>query len=162
MSILAGDAFKTEYGLEWYASGKKIIEPMTEEEARIRHENRERYTAVLGGERPHCCLEFRSRGVFSVFFDMHLREYLQYQFNEKEPGRLFLVEAIYREYDGDSEKLIKATISNFSTDGKVFTSITDYSDNSVMEANSTVDVTKNYDTWPAFKDYYNLIQKERE
>lgn len=60
-----------------------------------------------------------NKGFYGVsFFDEKKREYLLYNFEEVE-GRLFLKEAIHRDYAGDSVKPSAATAYRFKIDGSV-------------------------------------------
>ena len=157
-----GDIFTTQYCFKWSGHKKRPFELKTENEARTCHEKREWYTAVLGGENPYCAIELRKDFISVTFFDHEIRPYLVYHFYEIKPDILFLKTAILREYEGQNDKILKATMYEFQESGDVKTSIGDYLKNTDDIINTQVDVKNNYDRWPSFKDYKSIMKKERD
>ncbi len=158
---LAADMFKTAYCEEWSPGYKELYKPMTEEQARLCHENRQWYTAVLGGEKPFAAIELRKNFIAVMFFDDLLRITTVYHFYERDDKKLFLEDAFVREYEGDIDKIIKTTSYRFSRDGELYTYINDKIKKEALESTGKIDVTRNYETWPVFKDYWSLLQLER-
>jgi hypothetical protein len=87
---LAGDMFKTAYCHHWSIGRKRIHDPMTVEQAQQCHENRQWYTAVVGGDEVFAAIEFRKDLIAVMFFDDAKRITTEYQFYEVEPNKLFL------------------------------------------------------------------------
>ena len=154
--------FRTDYCQRWWNSEKSMIKPMTEDSAYKAHMNEEWYTAVLGGEKsPHCCVELRKGFIAVDFFDNNKHVYLTYSFYTVPENRLFLKNAMYREYIEDSDKLAKVTEYRFQETGETQIIIKDYISNTNETSKSQTEVSKNYDVWPEFNNYNSLIRVER-
>jgi hypothetical protein len=96
----------------WHRHLRKPVEPLTPDQAKARDEAKEGYVAVVGEvDRPECFIEIRD-GFYGVsFLDGEQREYLLYSFEELESGKLFLKEAIFRDYAEGSVKPARAPVS---------------------------------------------------
>ena len=147
----------------WFRDAKIVTQIESEEEARSHHEKRELYFATLyEDDDPYCFLEINN-DFFSVsFLDEHNREYLSYEFNEYEPGKLFLVEAQHWEYDGDTDTKLHTELYRFNQTGKVRLRKVDLKTNEMnLSESDGVDVSKNYEDYPEFGEYEKVIVKER-
>jgi len=95
------------YCVSWFWVKRKTNNPISEAEARRRHEKRMEYTVVVGGfDRPERIL-LLARGMVAVYHpDVLIREELEYGFSERKPGRLFLAMAIRRVYCPATEEMV--------------------------------------------------------
>lgn len=88
-----------DYCIDWFWKRRTAHEPVSEAEARRRHEKREEYTVVVGGFEHPSAVILLARGMVAVYHpDVLIREELEYGFSERNPGRLFLAMAIRRVY----------------------------------------------------------------
>ena len=150
------------YCKSWFRAKKCITEAWTESKARAAHDKKKLYGVVVGDlESPFCFLEINKGFVGVGFLDSHAREFLYYAFQEIAPGILFMRDSTYREYVGDTDKVSMGTTYIFREDGKVKVrkQTFDPTESSRMETIS--DLSQNYDTWPEFGKYDNLIKIER-
>lgn len=146
----------------WFRAKKKPTEVWSEERARLAHASKQTYTVLVDSiERPYCFLDV-SDGVVGVgFFDDSLRESLTYAFQEVEAGRLFLTMATYRQFDGNTDRVLNGTTYFFEQDGTV--KISEESFDPPRQENREVkaDVQANYSPVPEFGRYDDLIRVER-
>ena len=85
--------------VSWFWTKRKTNNPISEPEARRRHEKREEYTVVVGGFEHPSAVILLARGLVAIKHpDALLREPLVYHYEELTPGRLFLAMAIRRVY----------------------------------------------------------------
>lgn len=153
---------KINYARSWFRARKKITKEWSVEEARNAHNNREMYTAILGGlNAPYCFVEIRDDFISVGFLDDNIREYLVYNFTEYEPGKLFLTHAYYRIYDGETDNITYVDSYVFFRDGRVSLGKRDIINQTKEEAESTMDVSGNYLDYPDFGDYRIITRKER-
>lgn len=104
----------------WFRAKKRPIEEWSEERARVAHERGELYTVLVGSTaEPWCFLEVTGQFVGVSFLDQRLREALSYDFQEVEPGLLFLTMATYRDFDDASDQVARGTSNIFTRDGSV-------------------------------------------
>jgi hypothetical protein len=156
---------KVEYFEGWHRHYAEAIGALTESEARSRDASGEPYVVVVGDRAsPSCFIEVnRALRFFGIsFLDRRKHEYLLYTFEQIEPDRLFLKEAIYREYDDDTPRVKSGTVYRFQTDGRMMieSSSGTFRRSEVREAR--VDVTPNWETVPSFGSYEGLVKRERE
>ncbi|NVD73514.1 lytic transglycosylase [Duganella sp. BJB1802] len=146
----------------WFRAKKKPTEMWSEDQARAAHFSKETYTVLVGSiDRPNCFIDIAS-GVIGVgFLDEFLRESLTYTFQEVESGKLFLTMATYREFEGDTDKVVGGSSYMFEQDGSVKIRRERFSPYSLETATSTVDVSSNYSSTPEFAHYDELIRVER-
>lgn len=148
----------------WFIAKKKITQPWPEEKARTAHQAGEPYTVVLGSpEQPDCFIEVVA-GEFAgvTFLDDRLRPHVRYAFQKKDrPGWLFLSEAIYRDYDGETDKVVKAKTYRFDTGGHVFIEDADILSNLADTWETHYDVSGNWERVPSFGHYQGVAQFER-
>jgi hypothetical protein len=150
------------YCKTWFRAKKRPTEIWTEEQAKAAHLSRTLYTALIGSvEKPFCFLEINDKFVGVGFLDDRAREYLYYAFKEMEPGRLFLSMATYREFDGETDTVVLGTSYIFNPIGTVKTQKQHFKPHSVEMAESSIDVSGNYSSWPEFGEYDELIRVDR-
>lgn len=134
----------------------------TEEQARKAHKERRQYTVLVNdAERPYAVIEVSGDFVGVTFFDDLLRESLSYQFQETEPGKLFLSMATYREFPSDTNNASSGTSYIFKQNGDVSIRKQSISSKSIEESKSTADVSGNYEQYPEFGQYEGLLRTER-
>jgi hypothetical protein len=154
--------------------GKKKIqdELVLEEAARYAHDNEMiYYVTILEDEIPVNYLEI-NKGFFRVgFLDNQLRDYMNYTFYGKELGfwrenygdKLFLEDIWLKEYDDDTDTILKITQFKFKPDGTFTIDERDEKTNEqiLSEAKNKIDTSSNWEDYPAFGYYESLIRKER-
>lgn len=87
------------YCVSWFWAKRKTNNPISEVEARRRHEKREEYTVVVGGFENPSAVILLARGLVAIKHpDVLLRQPLVYHYEELAPNRLFLAMAIRRVY----------------------------------------------------------------
>lgn len=84
-----------------------------------------------------------------------------YTFEEREPGRLFLSEAVYREFDQSSGSVARGTVYRFSPRGHASVERTERPFNRAAISEREVDVSKNWEPRPAFGDWASITRQER-
>lgn len=91
----------TEYAYckSWFWADRMTNNPISEAEARRRHERRELYTVAVGGfDHPSAVIEMFRAALAVTFLDRLQRRGLDYEFHELKPLRLFLSMAVRRVY----------------------------------------------------------------
>jgi hypothetical protein len=147
----------------WFRAKKKPTETWTIDQARYAHENGEPYVVLIDSqERPYCFLEVTKKYIGVFFLDQCLRENLSYEFQGIEDGQLFLREAIYREFDSDTDRVVSGSSYRFERDGKVNVRSETYFPEHFLETFcADVNVSKNFAQIPLFGEYEDLIVAER-
>ncbi len=135
---------------------------MTEAVARSLDRAGSPYTVIIGKrESPFAFIE-RSSEFYGVnFLDERTRVYLTYSFEEVQPGRLFLKEAIFHEFADDQDEPSKSTAYWFHTDGQVVIETVEYPGRKASRVEKRVDVERNWSKKPEFGRYEELIKAER-
>lgn len=152
------------YSDGWFRARRMPGDIWGEETAREHHEKREYYGVVIGDlESPECFIEINDGFILVGFLDDLKREYLKYQFDEIESNKIFLKEAQYWEYDGDTDEKIFSTRYCFTPSGKLIIEKTDIRTNDVEinEAKERIDVSTHYGDYPIFGHYEDIIRIER-
>lgn len=152
------------YSDGWFRARKMPGEIWSEKEAKERHNKREYYGVVVGDlEAPECFIEINDSFVLVGFLDDLKREYLTYQFDEIEPNRIFLKEAQYWEYSGDTDEKIVSTRYRFAPSGELVIEKTNIKTNDIetSEAKEPIDISSYYDDYPVFGHYEDIIKIER-
>lgn len=148
----------------WFSAKKFAPEVWTEAQAKDAHDNGRAYTVLVDSiQRPFCVIDVMTSKFIGVdFLDEQLREALTYQFQLVPSGRMFLSMAIHREFDGDEDKVAKATRYNFAEDGKLQIRRTTYlPEHSQEVAHGQADVSANYEAVPEFGKYEAFMRMER-
>lgn len=153
---------RTTFGKSWFRAKKRVTELWDEHKARTAHEQRKPYVAVLensGGI--HCFIEANNDYIGAGFLDSTLREFLSYQFQEVEPGRLFLTMATHREFDGETDQVKFGTTYHFKPNGSVTIETEDFVTTNLATKEMEVEVNGNWETYPNFGDYRSLTRIDR-
>ncbi len=147
----------------WFRAKKRALEPYTAVQAQALHEGGELYCALIGSHtNPTCFLEVKRGFVGVGFLDEKLREVLSYSFQEEEPGKLFLSMATHREFEPNSDKVLKGTSYIFSLDGKLIIRREVFSPSHKLDsAERTTDISANWEPFPKFGSYGHLVKAER-
>jgi hypothetical protein len=140
--------------------------PLTQEQARKRHEKGKLYTALVGDPaRPCCFLEFSEfRSVCVEFLDGWLRSIRAYSFQEKRPGDLFLSAATLRQFAAGAANPHWGDIYYFDEDGRMVihrAEITPKATTIVSREETTTDVSHNWEPFPEFGQYQGLAAFDR-
>lgn len=134
----------------------------SETDAKKAHDSGQPYVALVDSiDRPFCFLEITPKAIGVSFLDEFLRESLSYDFQEVEPGLLFLTMATYREFDGNTDLVVSGTSYIFSRDGQVQIRRESFNLHRVEAAASSANVSANYSPMARFGRYEELIHVER-
>jgi hypothetical protein len=96
------------------------------------------------------------------FLDECQRPYLQYDFQEVSPKRLFMTRAIYREYEGSTDKLVEAQTFLWTPDGNQLVTVEDRIHRTSNKQEATgVDLNSNWEDYPAFGQYASFCRTDR-
>lgn len=146
----------------WFRAKKKPTEVWSEGQAKSAHEKKQTYTVLVDSvDQPYCFIDI-AEGVVAVgFLDEFLRESLTYAFQEMESGKLFLTMAIYREFEGSTDKVEGSVSYMFGEDGVVNIRREFFNPYRFETAASLKDMRSNYSTMPDFGCYDDLIRVER-
>jgi hypothetical protein len=146
----------------WFRARKRLISPLKPERARQLHQGRHLYTVLCGDpERPMCFIEFNDSYCGIGYLDDRLREELSYQFQEIEPGSLFLTMAVWREFRGDTDRVARGTSYHFKADGSVTITREEFDPRRFEEAHGRTETRDLWEKYPHFGDYRDLIRRER-
>ena len=146
----------------WFRAKKKPTEVWSKEQAELAHTNKKTYTVLVDSvSQPYCFLDISDKVIGVGFLDENLRVSLTYAFQEVEPEMLFLTTAIYREFDGESDKVISGASYLFDRSGGVVIRKESFNPHKLEIANSHADVSSNYSRVPSFGDYDELIRVQR-
>ena len=150
------------YCKSWFRALKEPTELWSLEKAEQAHGNRQPYGVLIGDPKaPTRFLEINNDFVGVGFLDDRLRESLTYQFQEIEPGKLFLSMVTYREFEGDSDAVTSGTTYYFSTDGSIKIERESFDSHKLEMSESKEDVSGNYEDYPDFGQYDSLVRAER-
>ncbi|WP_131818344.1 lytic transglycosylase [Planctopirus hydrillae] len=108
-----------------------------------------------------CFLEIDRDYVGVGFLDEHKREFLSYQFQEVEAGRLFLTMANYRKFEGEGDHTIEGTTYYFRMDGGLTIETEDFSTAVVSTKKTQVNVDGNWEGYPEFGNYNSITRVNR-
>lgn len=146
----------------WFRAKKQPTEIWTEEQARSAHMRKQPYTVLVDSiERPYGFLEVADKIVGVGFLDEYLRESLSYDFQEFEPGKLFLTMATHREFEGETDKVVSGISYIFKREGTVHMRREFFNPYRLETATSSADVSTNYSAMPEFGEYDDFIRIER-
>ena len=157
---------------------KKIPTALPLEKALRRHERRQGYEAVIGepihpeyvvclypnaasiqNDSVSRCKEGNGDWVSVYFLDTQLRWYLRYGFQERQPGRLFLNHAVFREFAAETDDVLLTKTFAFKEDGHI---LMEHSVNGTFEEReATFSVAENWEDYPVFGGYASLCREQR-
>ena len=152
------------YCKSWVKLLKKPTDLWDREKARAVYERKQQLTILVGtNENPRTVITAVNDFYDVSFYDDAHRGYLSYQFEEIEPGTLFLFVAIHRDYLGHSDEVETATIYNFEPSGKLTIQTERFLPrHEVRESESEIDISGNFESTPEFDDFESLIRIERD
>ena len=154
------------YAEKWSRSYKEAIKPLTEAQARKRHEKKGAlYTALLGDDpiRPRAFVEIVSGDSIQVdFLDKEFRSSASYQFIQQPDGRLFMVMAVFRQFDSETMKNVFGHSLHFKPDGYVLSIEEDFRTNTQTRQEKTMDVSLNWEPYPEFGRYESIARFDRD
>jgi hypothetical protein len=153
---------ENRYAEQWLVLDRKPLNMLTLEDAKRRHASRESCAALIGDpDKPSHVVSLVGPWVTVSFLDADLREYLLYSFKEVRPGRLFLKQAIHRQFSPDSGEVSTATIFAFSEKGSLIMERQNMKTNRSETRKAKADPTPNWDRYPEFGAYDSLLREER-
>lgn len=153
------------YCRSWFRVKKIAIETYGETVAQAKHNAGVSYTALIGSAtNPTCFVELiLDKGMIGVgFLDEHLREYMTYQFQRVEDGRLFLSMVTHREFVEEDDKVREGTTYFFDPCGEVVIRRQTFNPRLIEKMISSFNPENNYETFPDFGEYSDLIKAERQ
>lgn len=151
------------YCQQWFRRYKKIVNPMSAEEAERLHNAGLSYAALLGPEdapRAYVQMLLDKKVLLVGFLDAHCREYLSYQFEFMGGSRIFLSLATFRKYSVESESVIYGETYSFSVSGEAAILETDFSTNESRELSKEYDASSHFIEMPDFGDFESLAREE--
>lgn len=147
----------------WFAAKKIPTEVWTEVQARDAHTAGRNYTVLIDSpNRPFAAVTVTKNAMLVDFLDKHLRPALSYLFQPASLERYFVTMAVYREYDGATDKVTTGTTYIFKSDGEVkirrelFVPL-----HKIEETATRTDVAANYSNAPQFGTYDDFLIIER-
>lgn len=146
-------------------SRRKNQEGLLEIASREAHESKIVYFATFyEDDIPFCYIE-SNRGYFYVgFLDSKLRNYLDYHYEERQPGKLFLKSTSFFEFDEVTNKSIKRTDYKFRTDGTYEIIVYEGNESEILTPQTPLNkdvVDQLWIDYPNFGEYDELIKLER-
>ncbi|ODA29958.1 hypothetical protein A6X21_06345 [Planctopirus hydrillae] len=153
---------KLIYGSRWFRAKHRMTEVWDEEHAMRAHLEKRPYAVLIeDGYVLRCFLEIDRDYVGVGFLDEHKREFLSYQFQEVEAGRLFLTMANYRKFEGEGDHTIEGTTYYFRMDGGLTIETEDFSTAVVSTKKTQVNVDGNWEGYPEFGNYNSITRVNR-
>ena len=153
---------KLQYGKSWFRVKREMTELWAAPKAEKAHLNRLPYAVLIqADQKKECFLEFNNSYIGVGFLDAYGREFLSYQFQEIEPGRLFLSMVTHREFDADLSQIVGGTTYVFKPDGNMIIKKENFNKKLTEVSELNVDISANWDTYPKFGQYVQLIKIER-
>jgi hypothetical protein len=156
------------YCRQWFRYKKCPTDIFSEAEAQKAHNEGKLYTVLVGNPlRPRCFLEVSAfRSICVEFLDDALRTYFHYSFQEMRPDELFISMSRRPEFPNKLDPPDKATVLFFKTDGRVQTvryvaNPDGIGSKIVSEEDQVVDVTRNWEPYPAFGHYEGIALRDR-
>lgn len=151
-----------EYCDKWSNIKKKPWNVLDEDTARMYHEKRQSYTAILSERgQPTYIVNVTDKWVSVSFLDDLLRKYLHYDFVVKEDNKIFLRTIMFWEYEEETENEIKSMIFGYQENGHIAMEQRDSKTGEIEERETEDDVSRNWDYYPEFGDYLQLCKEER-
>ena len=104
------------------------------------------------GQAPFAFIEIRDSYVAVEFLDDFIRSFMNYQYQEIEPGRLFLSMAVRRHFLEDTNDVADGMVWFFKQDGSVTI------EDDERRWDSSLDVSGQWKSYPAFGQYDDLLK----
>ena len=151
---------KIVYCMEWSLLKKQPHVILTEQDAKEKYIREGTYVSVLyENDKVKNVIEIDEMSVTVRFYNDNLENYLLYGFIKKD-GKLFLNTAYHYTYK--EGKKVEHILFNFKENGEMFIETRDFVTGSVEEKEAIVDVSCNWEPFPAFGDYNGLIRVNRD
>lgn len=151
-----------DYCEKWFFAKSVPINPLKENDAKDRHDRGLQYSAVIGGfNRPSAIISFEGDWVVVSFLDDRGRYYLSYDFIKKCGGKMFLNAVKHRKFCNEGDKIICGSLYSFDENGRVIVEEQDRSNNGSVEREFQANVSLNWDSFPEFGQYHEILKKER-
>lgn len=146
----------------WAISKKKPWNIIEECDAKLRHEKKESYSAIVkDSNRITNIVEVTDKYISVYFLDEKLRSYLFYVFDIVKNNNVFLRTVTYYLYD-DFENIKKeCTMAKYEENGYIVIEQNNFITNVSTETDIIDDVSGNWDNFPNFGQYQSLCKKER-
>ncbi len=151
------------YCKSWFRAKKQATFLYSEVQARELHLNGKPYCVLVGSvEYPTCFIEVTSDFIGVGFLDTQLRERLSYQFQEKEPGTLFLSLATWRKFEKQSDKVSEGTTYIFNFEGVVSIRRETFIPEHTLDVSESIsDLKGHWEKYPKFGEYKPFTRSER-
>lgn len=150
------------YCEKWWIIEKKPLKPMSEESARLRHQKRQSYTAILSKNgQPRFIINIADKWVSIAFLDDLYRKYLQYDFKEIKSDKIFLNTVIYWEYEDNSDSEISTMMLRYQESGDILMEKRNLKTGEVEERETHDNVERNWEDYPLFGQYMFICKEER-
>jgi hypothetical protein len=157
-----GASMTTEYCIRWTRQDQRRPIPLDVASAQERHDERRLYTALIGSWiNPRCYVEVNDDYLAVGFLDDRGREYLLYQFEEIEPGRMFLTTATRRQFDSNGRRSMTASSSHFFETGELLVITEAHIPHAFSIEELELDVESNWEPYPEFGAYEGFVTLER-
>lgn len=147
----------------WLKNNEPIGGYIDAETARKKHMAREDYVAVIKeNDDIKYIVEFLNKWICVRFINDDGNMYLFYSFKPAEEDNIFLKGACYYGFENGNDEETEMIGFNFSENGEIFMEKNNYITGETIEKESVDDVSCNWDKYPEFGHYENLLVKERE
>lgn len=164
MTDISSTNVTVTYCERWNNKQKQPIFPMSEDEARARHDAGQLYTVVLGDWSSPVLVELflKDKYVGVRWLEQHGKDALRYAFRLQDDGRLFLSEVAFNTVD-DNGKVVESESTLIKPDGTVQVSLFNNVDRTVKAGEPTPgkDVAAMWEDVPAFGNYESIARRER-
>ena len=157
--------FEYFYCKSWFWAKKRPTKMWSEKQARRAHDERKTYTVLVNSfEKPYAIIDVAGNTNFVgvTFLDDFLREFLSYNFKEIKLGELFLSMAVHREFYDKSDQIKIGNSYIFNKNGDLVIRKKTFNPQSLDETNVSIDTSGNYEKYPNFGQYDNLLKMERQ
>lgn len=136
---------------------------MNADVAKEKHIKGEYYTAVISeNDRVNYVLSVSSKCIVVNFMNENIDPYLSYEFHRVKDDCIFLKVASLYQYNGGERTEDKTFV--YDQDGAVYTAIINLLSGEVDESEreGKADVSCNWDTFPEFGEYCNVLKKREK
>ncbi|MCL2399163.1 MAG: hypothetical protein FWC91_05375 [Defluviitaleaceae bacterium] len=153
---------KIIYCDKWSNTRRKPWNIIDTSQAHKNHINKTPYTVLIQeNDKIKVIVEFTKFYVSVNFLNEFLNSYLRYTFHLIDNDFLFLKVAYYYYYDEENHDMLEGTVFSFSENGYVTMVKRDYKTGEIEERELQNDVSANWEEYPGFGKYENLLKVER-